>query len=96
MAGALLTSWRFDAVVGARPEVPKKPDPTAALAIARDLAVPPARILYLGDSGTDMRTAVSAGMFPVGALWGFRAAAELAANGARVLISRPMELLGFL
>ena len=96
MVGALLTPWRFDAVVGARPEVPKKPDPTMALAIARDLAIPPARVLYLGDSGTDMRTAVSAGMFPVGALWGFRAAAELEANGAQVLISRPMDLLGFL
>jgi phosphoglycolate phosphatase len=96
MVGALLASWRFDAVVGARPEVPKKPDPTMALAMARDLAIPPARIIYLGDSGTDMRTAVSAGMFPIGALWGFRGAAELEANGARVLISRPTDLLGLL
>jgi phosphoglycolate phosphatase len=96
MVGALLTPWRFEAVVGARPEVPKKPDPTVALAIARDLGIPPARILYLGDSGTDMRTAVSAGMFPVGALWGFRDATELEANGARVLIARPMDLLGVL
>ena len=96
MVAALLAPWRFDAVVGARPEVPKKPDPAMALAIARDVAVPPARILYLGDSGTDMRTAVSAGMFPVGALWGFRDAAELEANGAEVLISRPMELLELL
>jgi phosphoglycolate phosphatase len=96
MVDALLAPWRFDAVVGARPQVPKKPDPTMALAIARDLAIPPARILYLGDSGTDMRTAVAAGMFPVGALWGFRAAAELQADGARMLISRPVELLGLL
>jgi phosphoglycolate phosphatase len=35
-------------------------------------------------------------MFPVGALWGFRDAAELEANGAEVLISRPFELLEFL
>jgi phosphoglycolate phosphatase len=96
MVAALLTPWSFDAVIGARPEVPKKPDPAMALAIARDLAIPPARILYVGDSGTDMRTAVSAGMFPVGALWGFRDAAELEANGAEVLISRPMELLELL
>jgi len=96
MVGALLAPWRFDAVVGARPEVPKKPDPTMALAIAHDLAIPPARMVYLGDSGTDMRTAVSAGMFPVGALWGFRGADELEANGARVLISRPMDLLKLL
>jgi len=96
MVAELLAPWRFDAVMGARPEVPKKPDPTMAVAIARDLGVSPDRILYLGDSGTDMRTAVSAGMLPVGALWGFRDAAELEANGARALISRPMEVLEFL
>jgi phosphoglycolate phosphatase len=31
----------FLKVVGAKPDVPKKPDPTAALAIARELGVPP-------------------------------------------------------
>jgi phosphoglycolate phosphatase len=40
-----------------------------------------------------METAVAAGMFPVGALWGFRTGEELLAGGARVLISRPVELL---
>ena len=40
-----------------------------------------------------MRTAVTAGMFPVGALWGFRTAEELTANGARVLIEKPLDLL---
>ncbi len=88
--------WAFDAVVGARPDVPRKPDPTAALGIARGLGIPPGQILYLGDSGTDMQTARAAGMLPVGALWGFRTAAELRANGAQVLIKRPMELLGLL
>jgi phosphoglycolate phosphatase len=83
-------------VVGARPDVPKKPDPAAALGIARGLAISPGRILYLGDSATDMQTARAAGMFPVGALWGFRTAAELEANGAQVLINRPMDLVGLL
>jgi phosphoglycolate phosphatase len=40
-----------------------------------------------------MKTAVAAGMFPVGALWGFRTAEELTANGAKVLIAKPMDLL---
>jgi len=96
MVSILLPRCAFDAVVGARPDVPKKPDPTAALGIARGLGIPSGQILYLGDSGTDMQTARAAGMFPAGALWGFRTAAELRANGAQVLIKRPMELLGLL
>ena len=43
-----------------------------------------------------MQTAVAAGMFPVGALWGFRTADELTANGAQVLVERPLDLLRIL
>jgi phosphoglycolate phosphatase len=89
----LLPRWPFRVVLGARPGVPRKPDPTAALEIAGLLGVAPGDILYLGDSGVDMRTARAAGMFPVGALWGFRAAPELVESGAALLLSRPAELL---
>jgi len=43
-----------------------------------------------------MLTATAAGMFACGALWGFRTAAELAANGANVLLAKPADLLGFI
>jgi phosphoglycolate phosphatase len=89
----LLAGWRFEIVLGAVPTLPKKPDPAGARQIARRLSLEPAEIVYLGDTGTDMQTAVAAGMFPVGALWGFRAADELLANGARVLIQHPLDLL---
>jgi phosphoglycolate phosphatase len=89
----LLPHWKFVVVRGALPDVPRKPDPTSALAIARDLGVEPGRILYLGDTNTDMQTANGAGMFAVGATWGFRAPAELRANGAAVLIDGPGQLL---
>jgi len=87
---------RFAVVIGARPENPRKPDPTVALDIARQMGVPPAAFLYLGDTSTDMQTAVAAGMFPVGALWGFRTAEELHINGARELIEKPGGLLRLL
>lgn len=29
-------------------------------------------LILLGDTGTDMKTANAAGMYPVGVLWGFR------------------------
>jgi phosphoglycolate phosphatase len=86
----------FLKVVGAKPEVPKKPDPAAALAIARDLGVAPERFIYFGDTAIDMQTAAAAGMFPVGVLWGFRGPDELLPAGARILVKSPADLLAWL
>jgi phosphoglycolate phosphatase len=86
----------FETVVGARAGQARKPDPSPALEVASTLGVPPADVIFLGDTKTDMETAAGAGMVPVGALWGFRSAGELLASGARYLISRPAELLGFI
>lgn len=89
----LLPHGRFDLVLGERPGIARKPDPAGALEVAECLGLPPEAFIYVGDTGTDMQTAVAAAMFPVGALWGFRPAGELMANGARALIRRPLELL---
>jgi phosphoglycolate phosphatase len=91
-----LADWTFEVILGLRQGGPQKPDPTGALKIAEDLGIKPAQILYLGDSAVDMKTALNAGMFPVGALWGFRPLDELLENGARATIERPMELLDYL
>ena len=56
----------------------------------------PNECLYLGDSGVDMKTAVAAGMFPVGVLWGFRSSEELLGEGAQGLIEQPLEILTLL
>ena len=88
----LLPHWTFAPLYGQRPGVPKKPDPAAALAIAAELDLDPAEVLYLGDTATDMHTARAAGMVAVGVLWGFRTADELRAAGARHLITHPGEL----
>ena len=96
MVAELLSKWRFYPIAGARPSVPKKPDPTLAIEISQQLRVPADKFLYLGDTGTDMKTARGAGMFPVGALWGFRTAEELKDTGAEVLVAHPSEVLKFL
>jgi phosphoglycolate phosphatase len=93
MVSRLLSSWHFEVVAGAMTGVPIKPDPTAALMIAQKMNIPAAGFLYLGDSDIDMRTAVAAGMYPVGAVWGFRTADELKVAGAKTLINHPIELL---
>jgi phosphoglycolate phosphatase len=89
----LLPHWRFKPVMGAKTGVPQKPDPTAALMIAADLNILPEHFLYLGDTDTDMKTANASGMYPVGALWGFRKADELKLSGAKALIENPMDLM---
>ena len=86
----------FDIVRGQRAGVPLKPDPAAALEMAREMAVPPSDWMYLGDTNTDMRTARAAGMLAVGVLWGFRDRAELLASGAQRLVARPAEILELL
>jgi phosphoglycolate phosphatase len=86
----------FAIVRGQLPNVPLKPDPTAALQIARELGVPPAQWLYLGDTNTDMQTARGAGMHAVGVLWGFRDREELTESGAEHIVARPQEVLGLL
>ena len=96
MVAELLSRWQFDPVAGALPSVPKKPDPTLAVEISQRLLIPPEKFLYLGDTGTDMKTARAAGMFPVGVLWGFRTAEELRDTGAKVLVKYPTDVLDLL
>ncbi len=86
----------FSIVQGARRDVPKKPDPTGALMIAEQLGVDPAECILVGDMPVDMRTARAAGMYPVGALWGFRSGDELIAGGARLLAHQPLDLADWL
>lgn len=86
----------FDSVIGQQDGLPRKPDPTGAIQIARGWTFDPADILYVGDTSTDMETAVGAGMMPVGALWGFRPRKELEQHGAKVVIDHPTDLLRLL
>jgi phosphoglycolate phosphatase len=90
-----LSGWKFTAILGQRDGFPLKPDPAGPLEIARRVDIPSQEFLYLGDSDIDMKTAVSANMFPVGALWGFRSEKELRESGAVEVISKPTELLKF-
>jgi phosphoglycolate phosphatase len=93
MVGHFFGSWKFAAVFGARDSHARKPDPGAALEASEAMGLAPARVLYAGDTGTDMQTARNAGMLAVGVLWGFRPRDELEENGAQALVSRPAELL---
>jgi len=93
IAQALLLRWNFEYVVGLTTEALKKPNPAEALRISREMGIPPEKMLYAGDSGTDMLTATNAGMNAVGVLWGFRSKEELLSNGANLLAEYPGDLI---
>jgi len=88
-----LGRWRFEAVFGERDGVPRKPDPAGLFEISQIMNITPGEILCLGDSGSDMTAAISAGMYPAGALWGFRDGEELISHGALKVFKNPVDLL---
>ena len=89
----LLPNWNFEAIIGLSTETHKKPNPLGALQICEKLGVSPVDLIYVGDSGIDMQTANNAGMYAVGALWGFRTEEELISNGAKYLLNHPLDLI---
>ena len=86
----------FTAIHGARPNIPKKPNPLVAELMAGQLGVEPEECIFLGDMPVDMQTAIAAGMYPVGALWGLRTAQELVKSGAKLLAATPVALADWL
>lgn len=83
----------FDMVIGQSDEIRRKPAPDAPLKVAEEFGVKPEECMYIGDTRTDMLTGKAAGMFTVGALWGFRDLKELTESGADVIAEMPEDLL---
>lgn len=94
--GDMFGAKTFDYVQGQMDGLPIKPAPDGALKIAEALRVRPEECLYIGDTGTDMKTGNAAGMHTVGVLWGFRDRQELMENHAQIIIEKPCEILGLL
>lgn len=65
----------FAAIVGARPDLPRKPAPDGALLAMAALAADPAATLYVGDSPVDVATARATGLDVALVEWGYGAAA---------------------
>lgn len=83
----------FIEIFGERQGVPKKPDPIAAMEIAKLMGLSSQEILYVGDSKTDIMTAKNAGMDSIGVLWGFRSYEEFKTHGATYIVSDTEDIL---
>ena len=88
-----LRNWKFDAVYGIRDGIPRKPDPSGAFEILKELHVDVSECLFVGDMKIDMITANSANITPIGVLWGFRGREELIEHGAKYIVSDPIEII---
>ena len=51
--------------------------------------------VYIGDSNVDLLTAQNSEMDCIAVSWGFRGREQLKEYGAKTIIDRPEELLGF-
>lgn len=85
---------RFDSMIGQREGIPVKPHPQIMYDILKETGCQPSETLHVGDTATDMQLAHSAGVTPVGVLWGYRPLEELQEAGAKFIIEKPEELLG--
>lgn len=88
-----LSDWPIHPVFGQRKEVPRKPDPAAALEISSILQIEPRRMLLVGDSENDVLTAMAGGMLPVGVSWGYGKPDISQVKGKAWQIRHPLELL---
>ena len=85
---------RFDSMIGQREGIPVKPHPQIMYDILKETDCQPSETLHVGDTATDMQLAHSAGVTPVGVLWGYRPLEDLQEAGAKFIIEKPEELLG--
>lgn len=86
----------FDCIVGHSTTIPHKPDPTGGLMIAERLGLATQKLAMIGDTKTDIDTALACNMFSVGVSWGFREITELKDAGANRIIEHPKQLLEIL
>ena len=86
----------FVEILGQREGINVKPDPSIVFDILQKANLSKENVLYVGDSGVDMQTAINAGVDAVGVTWGFRPRAELESFRPMGLIDKAEELLGFI
>ena len=88
-----LSKWPFQFIFGQRENVPKKPAPDVALQIASRTKVKPNEVLFVGDSKTDVKTAVNANMQVVGVTWGYGTIESMKEAGCDHFVESAEEII---
>lgn len=82
----------FDAAVGERAGIARKPAPDMTRAVLRQLNVTESEAVYIGDSEVDVATAKNSGLDLIAVTWGFREESLLQSLGAARLAHNTFEL----
>ena len=83
----------FDIISGYKPEDGLKPEPSALLKIAGNAGCKISKTYMIGDTATDIRTAINARAQSIGVLWGYRDREELSGAGADHIVGSVEELI---
>lgn len=83
----------FDCVIGEMDGIPRKPAPDLLFNAIIDLEVTQKKVLYIGDSDIDIKTADNAGVDYVSVTWGFKDKEFLIKNNSKTIIGKPEEIL---
>ncbi len=83
----------FCEIVGGESAYPKKPDPSALLAIIKNERIPPPDTLLIGDSPIDIETGRNAGVFTVSVTHGFSDEDDIRRAAPDVIVRDFHELL---
>jgi len=86
--------FEFSSVLGQREGIPIKPNPQIVYDVMNESdVIDKHEVIFVGDSGEDMKTATNAGVDSIGVLWGFRSKEELEENGAKHIVEKPENIL---
>lgn len=83
----------FNAAVGEKNGVRKKPAPDSVNEVLRQLKVQKCEAVYIGDSEVDIETARNAELECISVDWGFREHDYLVQKGAEKIITSPQEVM---
>lgn len=72
LVNKLFPGTRFVAVLGNKPGCPLKPDPEIVAQVLKKNGLQPHEAILVGDSPTDMKTAVNGGIQAIAVSWGYR------------------------
>lgn len=84
--------YEFKQIHGQKDDVPRKPDPAGAFNILKALDKEYEKVFYVGDTATDMKTAVAAKLIPIGILWGYQDEENLSLHRAEYIVKTPHRL----
>ncbi|OFX17219.1 MAG: hypothetical protein A2033_00935 [Bacteroidetes bacterium GWA2_31_9] len=86
----------FSQVWGEKSDFPRKPNPASALEISKLIDIAPSEIIFVGDSIIDIKTAIAAGMYPVGVSWGYHNVKKLEDAAVKLIIDKPENIFNIL